>query len=121
MIYPNRRYQIYLKSPSAPIKVYLLSNDGNQQQDEQEQAGASTGEHSSQQGVTDAMSIEASAAGQRASGGGSGGGLMQSLQQLEPPVTDPDFIYSMDPAHEGISDLYRDDTGGSRGLLFDAD
>lgn len=28
MEYPNRRYQIHLKSPSQPIKVYLLTNEG---------------------------------------------------------------------------------------------
>lgn len=115
MIFPHRRYQIYLTSPSEPIKVYLLSND--EQQDEQQQQ-------------LQQQQLQLQADQQRIEGIVATAPVVEprtpdrnglSLRQLEPPPTDPDFIYSMDPVHEGITDLYRDDMGGSGGLLFDAD
>lgn len=181
MVFPNRRFQIYLKSPSTPIKVYLLSNEQqqnvNQQQQQQQQLldGSSSpiagrNESISTSSIQDEAILKdqkipianllSSSPNNRAIGiissdeddskrgntittttTTSGNGNSISLKPsavaasavalstttsaivLDPPVSDPDFIYAMDNATEGITDLYANDddddviNGNSKNML----
>lgn len=121
MEYPNRRFQIFLHSPSTPIKVYLLSND------EQPQHETSTVQQSSitnnidtttdisktseKQPLQQIQHVETT--------------TTENFQKLSPPPADPDFIYGME-TNEGISDLYDEislsgNNEDHNSGLFDAD
>lgn len=130
MEYPNRRYQIHLKSPSQPIKVYLLTNE---ESTDDMGAGSSIGGNSSNSGLGsllgggNAIGIvglggdqtigSASGGGASGSGGGSGSVVFDSplrpnvfdsdsvAVNLSPPRQDPDFVYGME-SNEGISDIF---------------
>lgn len=92
MEYPNRRYQIHLKSPSAPIKVYLLNNDEatNELTDEQPQRAAM--EHLYESPLRPMFDSDHTMS-------------ENPQQQISLPVQDPDFVYGMQES-EGITDLF---------------
>jgi len=123
MVFPQRRFQIFLQSPSAPIKVYLLSNDeaavAQQQQQQQQQEGslvttplpdASAAAVASSSAAAEPKTPptrsqqQAQQSQQRES---TQNDADDNVQKLSPPPADPDFMYGMD-ANEGITDLYEE-------------
>ncbi len=82
MEYPRRRFQIFLQSPSAPIKVYLLSGDEQAQNPEEQTTIVQPGDYEQ---------------------GESAEGLHQQILD-DQQQDDPDFMYGLE--NEGITDLY---------------
>ncbi len=114
MTYPNRRFQIYLKSPSTAIKVYLLSNES---QDGQQNGTTTSAQQVSTQHIPsqDESSIhdhDTSHSGENVVLDITKVGKAKTIQSnsaisLDAPVSDPDFLYSMDTHTEGITDLFQ--------------
>lgn len=92
---PQRRYQIYLKSTSGPIDVYLVSQQEDPDEGptlpEEEAAGAAPSTP-----VRNTMSDNNLNRAQAS-----------PLVKLEPPAQDPDYFFNLEQ-HEGIADLYSD-------------
>ncbi|KAL0484661.1 transcription factor E2FA [Acrasis kona] len=103
MEYPQRRFQIYLQSPSAPIKVYLLSGDENvpNERDQNQTQGTivQPPEYDPNESIEHLQQHS----------------QQQHAMMEDQNAEDPDFIYSLE--NETISDLYNDITGGG-GAFF---
>lgn len=114
MEYPKRRFQIFLRSPSAAIKVYLLSNEevaaaAASQLLQQPSTPPSQQQTATGSGVACAADLEPrtppSQSQLQKQGSEANYGDEETMQKLSPPAADPDFIYGMEP-NEGITDLY---------------
>jgi len=93
--FPKRRFQIYLKSESGPIDVYLLSEvDQYVPQDQV----------TTIQDTTPTPEIPLPAVNTATDWNENNG-----LVKLSPPPMDPDYYFNLDQ-NEGITDLYEDNT-----------
>lgn len=108
MVFPQRRFQIFLHSPSMPIKVYLLSNDDAQATPTPPIDANTIKEPSTPPPQSTSTTITTTNAIPATN---------DSVQKLSPPPTDPDFIYQMDPT-EGITDLYELQDDGKQQNIF---
>ena len=125
MEYPQRRYQIYLKSQSGPVEVFLVSQT-EQQGDaavhtppagqsaaaakaQSDGAGSSTKRNSSKRSRADAAAEDGAGGG--AEDGADGGAGLLKLNPLDESAAD---YWSAAPptSHDlGVADLFFNDTG----------